>query len=247
MFPATSFITTSKRSRVKAWVRNNKTMYKPKIVRLICGYTRTGKDTLTQRLITGRGEYKWAIYVPELISGHPDLLAPDVTAAALTTPGYRLSFGDEVKRRVGKTLGLPKTFDFEANKDLVVRDGRTFRSFCIDRGFLERIADPYTWARVAFERAELDDKEGFATISDWRFREEEEFAHSAGKVVTFRVFRQSVPVPPVLFAPDDPEHSLDKVSTNFLVVPASRHEDEFTAARHHFPQYSNFEYYTSLD
>ncbi len=37
-------------------------MHTPRTVRLINGYTGTGKDTVGKHLNTGKGQYSWAIY-----------------------------------------------------------------------------------------------------------------------------------------------------------------------------------------
>ncbi len=211
-------------------------MHTPRTVRLINGYTGTGKDTVGKHLNTGKGQYSWAIYKH-----------PVSTIKFPRGPGYRVAFADEVKKQVKKEQNLPKSFDIEKQKNEVIKDGRTFRSFCIEKGCGERKRDPYHWARFAFNRFEKKGLSGMPTSTDWRFGEEHEYALSVGDVVSMRVFRKDVPIPPVTVPHDDPEHSLDNFTTDFLLVPKYNHLEEIAAAKALFPQYQDYHYSEDLD
>lgn len=203
-------------------------------IRYICGYTKTGKDTITHHLNHRRGSYYWAIYTN-----------PDNRIAFPYGSGYRLSFADQVKREVKAELNLPPSFDIERDKDNVVKDGRTFRSFCIEKGCGERRRDRYHWARLAFKEIDNKGLYGIPTISDWRFYEEIDYGNSFGQPITIRVFRQDVPIPPIVNI-DDPEHTLDNYMTDFLLVPHINYHEEFESAKQIFPQYHSYIYHATL-
>lgn len=206
-----------------------------RLVRLIIGYTGTGKDTIGEHLNRGKGRYNWVIYRD-----------PSRPIKFPWGPGFRVAFADEVKRQVKEELNLVNSFDIEKQKNEIVKNERTFRSFCIEKGCGERKRDPYYWCRIAFDRIEKEDLPGIPTVTDCRFYEEIDYPQSVGEVVSIRVFRKDVPIPPVTVPNDDPEHTLDKYRTDFLVVPKHNHEEEIDAAKKLFPQYQDYCYFEDI-
>lgn len=209
------------------------------MIRLICGYTRSGKDTFARYLNTteGKKSFSWAIYY------HPQL----TTTTFTEEPGYRLAFADEVKKQVLAELNLPLNYNIEKKKNEVIPGTeKTFRSFCIDKGCGERKKDKCYWVKLAFDKLKPT-QEGIPTITDWRFKEELTYAQNIGEVITIRVYRKDVPIPEVVNPDDDPEHTLDETSTDYLIVPAKDHEEEFKSAQEVFPQYKGYILYKKLE
>lgn len=210
------------------------------IIRLICGYTRSGKDTFARYLNSpeGKKSFSWAIYY------HPQ----STTTTLTEKPGYRLAFADEVKKQVLAELNLPSNYNIEKKKDEIIPGtGKTFRSFCIEKGCGERKKDKYYWAKLAFNKMESTKEDSILTITDWRFKEELTYAQEIGQVITMRVYRKDVPIPLLVNPDDDPEHTLDEVSTDYLILPGENHEEEFKSAQEHFPQYAGFVLYKKLE
>lgn len=201
------------------------------MIRLICGYRRTGKDTLGHHLITVRGPYSWRIYY------NPSSPLFGEKVAFPKPPGIRLSFAGAVKKQVMQKYHFPPDFDMEKYKDAIVRPGKTFRDLCIEEASKMKAHDPYYWAKIAFEPFETRGLVEVLTVTDWRFPEEYEYAIGLAETVTIRVYRKNVPIPEKRDG-EDSEHSLDHVTTDFLVVPVEG--DHFEAAVEQFPQYSNF-------
>jgi hypothetical protein len=191
---------------------------------LICGYRRSGKDTLYQQL-NGNSNIPLG-----LVYRNP---SSKENFAALTNtyaPYQRVSIADEIKRQVKTLLGLPADFDMEANKEKVV-GSKTFRQHCIDLALTLRETDPLCWVRTAFTDLKADN----VAVTDWRFRNEAKYlTDSYPHVITVRVFRSCVPLPK---EDEVCERDLDLVVTDFLIVPS---QIEFERACQVFPQYKRF-------
>lgn len=198
-------------------------------MRLICGYRRTGKDTLYQQL-NKQGEipFNWRVYAaPE--ADHASQLA------WLHQKGPRAAFADELKRQVQDRLKHAGViFDYEAEKDTRVFEfeGRktTYRQECIDHGRRRREEDKDYWARIVLRQGGID-----TIITDFRFPNEYAFIKEhVGDVLTIRVFRGEVPIPP---AEELSEHSLDPFTADLLLVVSDRDLEEACKL---FPQYRTY-------
>lgn len=204
------------------------------VIRMISGYRGTGKDTICQHLNTGKGEYKWVVYHSSNREIKP-----------FRGPGIRIAFADELKKEVVAEQNLPSTFNLEKDKEMLLPSGKTFRQHCIEKGCAMRAKDPSHWVRLGFRNCEFS--HATITISDWRYIiGEYNYAISMGEVITFRVFRKDVPIPPIVNPTDDPEHSLDHFMADYLILPKKNQEEEFKAAIKIFPQYQNYTYMCDL-
>lgn len=189
---------------------------------LVCGYRRTGKDTLCKQLQgTSEVPFNWLIYRRPGAHLFPNW------------PARRVAFADILKDEVEASIKeyLPPGFDRERDKEKPLATGKSFRQHCIDLGREKRAIDPFYWAKLAFSSVGLDES---IIVTDWRYPHELEYAKRFGEVTTIRVYRSSVPHPD---PKEDSEHSLDPVSTDFLLVTS---EKDFADALQYFPFYSGF-------
>lgn len=76
-------------------------------------------------------------------------------------------------------------------------------------------------------------------ITDWRYPNELEYLkkYKNHKITTIRLFRSDIPIPSTETIS---EHQLDDMSTDFILVPKTNSEEEFTKACELFPQYKKF-------
>lgn len=201
----------------------------------ICGYRRTGKDTLATDISEDRITHRWRGYVRadgKFRNIYSDFLRADVAA-----------FHDPLWKFVRNLLGLPRDFDYEGRKDEPRPDdfGRTIRDYMIAVGSAGRTIDRAYWVKQAFARfcvPEFLDRDATVVVCpDHRFRAEYEAAVSLGlEIVTLRVYRSAVPVPP----PDvESEHDLDDFQTDYLLVES---EEEFVSATKVWPMYEGYVY-----
>lgn len=205
-------------------------------IRLVCGYRRTGKDTL-YRIFNGlsgmpsnmsggtnSNEYKWRIFK------NPAVKTPFVVENVV-----RVSFADALKKEVVTLLKLPSSFDTELYKDQPLGDGLTFRDHCIAVAADRRDEDPDYWVKTAFKGPVASQP---TMVTDWRYPNEYTWLKKQNlDVVTIRLFRKEVPVP------DDTiisEHSLDDIATDFLLVPPNQSEIHLEALFKIMPQYRSY-------
>ena len=217
------------------------------LIRFICAYLGTGKDVLTNHLNSCKGPFSWAIYhSKDNKIAFPQVYGFRLAHNKIAFPygyGFRLAFADEIKREVRIEQKLPVDFD---DKEKVLPTKKTFRQHCIEKGCGRRKEDPFYWCRLAFNQMEKEDQKSYVTVSDFRFYEELEYARSVGEVITIRVFRKEVPIPKITVPENDPEHTLDNLKTDFLVVPLENHNEQIGVAKEIFKQYHNFEYMESI-
>jgi len=198
-----------------------------KQVYLVCGYRRTGKDTLV-KMFNKELEFNWLVY-------------SDTSYKLECENVIRVGFADKLREEVNQILNLSDNFDYDTFKETIVQNGQTYRDILIQHGGLRRSQDIDYWVKQIIPRIQ-NTKENIM-ITDWRFRNEliclernlEELNQNKYTVLkTIRVFRSEVPIPPYEV---DSEHNLDKTLTDFLLVTS---EEEFTKACELFPQYINF-------
>jgi len=192
-------------------------------MRLICGYRRTGKDTLCQQI--NEGTISWLVYTKE---------GAGVPLGAFR-PGPRRAFADRLKGEVQALLKAENIiFSYEDEKDSrhFTYQGRdmTYRQLCIEHGCRMREIDPCYWIRGINSDGED------VIVTDFRFPNEYSFPRETDpNIITIRVFRKEVPIPPV---GEPSEHSLDNFLTDLLLVPS---EADFTEALKLFPQYRAYQ------
>jgi hypothetical protein len=124
---------------------------------------------------------------------------------------------------------------------MVLSSGKSFRRYCIERGLEMRRLNIDHWCALALKDLSPDTR---VMVTDWRFQNELRYAGTQGPVVSVRVFRKEVPIPP---PNEESEHSLDAVVTDYLLVPGYdlsgrpvNHEEQFQAACALFPQYRDY-------
>lgn len=181
---------------------------------LVCGYKRTGKDTLVKMFNT-RSEFKWLIYSNSLSN---NLVIRNVT---------RVAFADKLREEVNKSLNIIEEFDYDTFKEIVVQDGKTYRDILIEHAAYRRNQDPDYWVKQI-------NIVGESMITDWRYPNELLYLSKHCKAITIRLFRSEVPIPP---SDVISEHQLDNTVTDFLLVP---NEEDFEKACKIFPQYQNY-------
>lgn len=203
-----------------------------KVYYLICGYRGSGKDSL-YKWFCGDRTHEWRRLIYKTIP--TELLIDGINTV-------RIGFADSLKAEVLKLLGLP-IFNHEMYKDKplseienIVRThicqpidkNQSLRDVYISYGTEKRRQDPEFWCQRLFERVADEDS---VCITDWRYPNEMEFFKDKGEVITIRVFRKDVPIPP-----EPVEHQLDGFKTDLVFIPPS--DEEFEAFLRRFPQYA---------
>lgn len=201
------------------------------MIRLVCGYKRTGKDTLV-KMFNQEEDFNWVVY-------HN----PETKSHFKIEPVKRVGFADKLREEVNLILDISEEIDYDTFKETVVRDNKTYRDFLIEHAAYRRGQNIDYWVERAAKWNKLNNNinentEEHIMITDWRYPNESEYLRKSGlDVITIRVFRSEVPVPPDNIIS---EHQLDNMDTDFLLVPRANTEDEFGKACELFPQYQNF-------
>ena len=193
------------------------------MITLICGYKRTGKDTLV-KMCNGDEEFKWVVYKN-----------PNSDDIFHIRPTRRLAFAYKLRLEVSILLGIDESIDYDTFKEVIVKDGKTYRDFLIEHAALRRSEDIDYWVRKAVDWDNLSSDDRIS-VTDWRYPNELDYIRQYEhlNVTTVRVYRSDVPVPS---DEDISEHQLDNIITDFLLVTS---DDEFEQACILFPQYKNY-------
>ena len=194
------------------------------MINLITGYKRTGKDTLI-KMLNGQEAFNWIVYV------HPN--SPN---RFIIEPNDRISFADKLRQEVNDILNIPDPIDYDAYKETIIRDGKTYRDFLIEHAAKRRNEDVNYWLNKATDWDNINSNSKIS-ITDWRYPNELEFLNKLKHltVTTIRLYRSEVPIPP---ANVSSEHQLDDILTDFLFV--SPNKGEFEKACLLFPQYKDY-------
>ncbi len=199
------------------------------MIHLVCGYRRTGKDTLV-KMFNGEEEFNWVVYKNPNNKVRFQIINVD-----------RVGFADAIRREVNQMLDLSEIVDYNTFKEVVIRDGKTYRDFLREHGAYRRNQDVNYWVCRAADWEDLTDE--VIMITDWRFVNELEYLKNRGldigglDIVTIRLFRSEVPIPPDGIVS---EHQLDNTTTDFLLLPKTNTGFEFERACSLFPQYKNY-------
>ncbi len=186
---------------------------------LVCGYRRTGKDTLCKQF-NNIIPFNWLVLGNE----HHIFNIKKVK---------RISFADILKQEVLKKLNLPLTTNVEQIKDQPFKDNKTFRYFLIKEAAEKRSIDPNYYCKLALSNLDLNQS---YMITDWRYPNEKIYARKIMKnIITIRVFRKEVKI-----SNNKSEHQLDKENTDFVLIPLKNNQDEFKELIKIFPQYQNY-------
>lgn len=220
-------------------------------VTLICGYRRTGKDSLFHILssnsrvnLNNSGALggslvnlnnpgaSWIVYknpnIQHSLSTYPDSNIKYI----------RTAFADALKQEVSEQYNIPinisdsdkdnKQFTHYKTGELV-----SARDTYIEWGQIRRSQNLNYWCAAAFKPIPNEPNIN-CVVTDWRFPNELSYTKShCNRVITARVYRSAVPEPPMS---EISEHSLDSYATDFLLVI----DGEFDLAVARFPQYSGY-------
>lgn len=222
-----------------------------KIITLLCGYRRTGKDSFAtdQRRLS---VYKnWCIYGP-----------PDKEIRVPFFDVKNVCIAESLKiltLRKLKLIGETDTNwkDFEEHKDKTyITDpenpniSKLYRRWLIDNGSEIRAKDKSTFIRTCIENEQnTANPSKHLIFTDFRFLQEYEyvlrhFPPEQAYIQTVRVFRNQVDIPPfdpeALTVEDDSERGLDHFKTDFLAVSKSNHEEDIRRAKELFPVYKDY-------
>jgi hypothetical protein len=199
---------------------------------LICGYRRTGKDTLYSILTTSPtsvDRFKWRIY-------HRMNQSTQISKQFDCMNYERIAFADILKREASDIYGIPMQVS-DADKDIKqfvhyqTHELVSARDIYIEHGRIRREQDPEYWCKAAFANKTN------TIVTDWRYHNEAAYAiNHIDNVLTIRIYRSAVPEPDSSI---DSEHDLDTYLTDFLLLPDGI-EDEFNKAIIKFPQYINY-------
>lgn len=206
----------------------NKNNSKMRVI-LVCGYRRTGKDTLYHKLSHPNETqlFNWQVYRPSNSSNNLNLDHSPV----------RLAFADILKEEASEKYQIPLVIS-DADKDIKqfihYQTGEmvSARDIYIEWGAIRRKEDPNYWCKVAFESI---DNESCVIVTDWRFENEIAYAQSKfDDVVTIRLYRSDIDEPDITI---ESEHNLDTYLTDLLLV---KDEADFNVAIQKFPQYREY-------
>lgn len=173
---------------------------------VLIGYRRTGKDTIADTLING-GDVR-ELY-PKYLTTLPKLNRP-----------IKIALADKLKEDVRDMLGYPIT---EENKDKKLEvfpsgfnltDDSTNRDVLIQHGMNMRKIDENYWINIVLDK--INKYDGDVIVTDCRFKNEVDIfkALKDMDVVTVRLFRNSVTIPPYNLPS---EHELDKYHADHLL------------------------------
>ena len=201
------------------------------LVTLVCGYRRTGKDTLYEIITNNENPlFHWQIYE------HPLLREERFYG---WNKYKRIAFANALKQEASEKYGIPLIIP-DSEKDLKqfrhYKSGElvSARDIYIEWGAERRAQNQDYWCEQALTHVPNDPNVN-CIITDWRFRNEAQYAiKTFESVVTIRVWRSDVPEPSIDI---ESEHNLDKYRTDYLLV---LDDDEFKKAVIRFPQYANY-------
>lgn len=203
---------------------------------LLCGYRWSGKDTIFNVLAdkSMSGRFVWRIYK------HPSRLDQTLECDdSNSTQYHRIAFADTLKQEAGIEYGIPRMIP-DSEKDIKqfkhYKTGKSVsaRDIYCEWGAIKRCQDPDYWCKMAFKSVPIDN-DICCIVTDWRFRNEEQFVtRSLTNVVTARVYRSEVTEPDINISS---EHDLDDYQTSLLLAPD---DQDFDRAVNRFPQYRDY-------
>lgn len=166
-----------------------------------------GKDTLAKHLREGTYKQKYIVY------GKRD---SSILDSFKNTPV--IAFANTVKDRLSQDLGYPFPED---HKDKSIPGGSiTYRQLCIKLAETQKLywGNDY-WAKETF----LNLTSSQTIISDWRFPDEYTYLLSQTSIITIRVYRKEVSIPPL---EETTEHQLDSIETDYFMCPSEADYEE---------------------
>ena len=195
---------------------------------LVCGYKRTGKDYLF-KMFNNEIDFNWVVYTKP--NSDKEFGINDDNRINKDNRINRVGFADALREEVNNLYDVRSDEDYDVLKEMVIKDGRTYRDLLIEHAAFRRNQNIDYWISLASK--DIISKND-VMITDWRYPNEVDYLLNLDlKITTIRVFRSEVPIPPVEMIS---EHQLDDIVTDFLLVP----ENEFNKACEIFPQYKSY-------
>jgi len=193
------------------------------MITLIAGYRRTGKDTLV-KMFNGETPFNWIVYK------HPGNDKRFVMKKV-----KRIGFADKLRVELDTILGTDESIDYDTYKEIIIKDGKTYRDCLRDHAKIKRDQDINYWVRRATEWDKVYSDDRIA-VTDWRYINELEYISNFKnlEITTIRLYRSEISIPSNDITS---EHQLDNILTDFLLVTSS---EEFKKACELFPQYKEF-------
>ena len=199
---------------------------------LLCGYKRTGKDSVYETLSTHRSNYIWQIYRdPEKFGNE----FPPRHNRKVSRIAFADSLKDEVRRLypfVCNVLDNEKDEKLFQMGEIPV----SLRDIYKIVGSEKRQADPEHWCKLALQdltRCPINMH--YTIVTDWRYQNELEYIrHNFSDIITVRIYRSSVIEPDL---DDETEHDLDNITTDILLLPIN---EDFGKVSERFPQYAHY-------
>jgi hypothetical protein len=211
------------------------------------GYTRTGKDTLHTDLKEGLIKYTplgmvsvismmWNFYKSNkayLVLSSKNVKIDDTIKAFSSRSRGHQPLAKKLKDDVHEMLNLSSESPEKIAKfkDVTSETGLTLRDYYIEHGRAMRKSNVNHWVEETY-RAITKSNDEYVDITDYRFPNESKYIKDkCPDAVTCRIYRSSVPIP----ATNIPsEHSLDKTSTDYLLVDGVI---SLMYSAYYFPQY----------
>lgn len=182
---------------------------------LVCGYRRTGKDTLV-KMFDSVIPFNWIVY------GTGDKNFQMV-------PVEQISLAQNLRDEVNEKYDIKyDSNDYDEFKETLVHENKTYRDLLIEHAAYRRSQNIDYWV----SKVSIESDQNFM-ISDWRYVNEMLYL-SPHNPITIRLFRSEVPIPSYDIIS---EHQLDNIVTDFLLVTS---ESEFDKACELFPQYKSY-------
>jgi hypothetical protein len=200
---------------------------------MVCGYRRTGKDSLYGTLSGAKNAQRWRIY------RNPNNVKPSFPPRH-NTKCVRVAFADKLKEECQTYYQLPLDIkDEEKDTKRYIHPATcqsiSARDIYIEWAAVRRNEDPEYWCKQVLSGATFPHI--CYIITDWRYNNEVDYVtHGRNDVVTVRVFRTAVPIPSTSVTS---EHELDQYRTDVLLIGM---DDDFAHALVQFPQYEDYVY-----
>ena len=198
----------------------------------ISGTKRTGKSEFASNISTGSFSHEWIVYRDPLMTGANKQNFDHLLA---TLKGTKVcSFAEPIRNIIATHYSFPSGFDWDANKDSMLLEGKLLRKHMIEIGTLGREIDPGYWANRLIVDAIREDEPLRLIVADHRFPEEASAISTISYPYQVRLFREAVPMPQ---RGDKSETSLDNCPATWLAVPT---KDEFEQCKWCLPVYRNY-------
>lgn len=185
---------------------------------LICGYRRSGKDVLCNRIMQNNN-YNYYVYSND-------------KQIVLSNNYIRVGLADSLKQEVNNLYSIDVT---DSNKDntIVINNKLVSpRDLYIEHARKMKEIDIDYWCKKALSQYINTDKR--IIVTDFRLLDEYQYiTNNFSNVVTMRIFTSSVPIPDKNI---NTEHNLNNFTTDYLVL----RENEFNNTVKLFPQYNNY-------